>query len=416
MINMSKDIIKVENLSKQYLIGERHSHSFVESIKGLFKEKTIRERRFWALKNINFEVKQGEVLGIIGPNGAGKSTLLKILSRITPPTTGKITINGHISSLLEVGTGFHPELTGRENIYLNGAILGMKRDEIKRKFDEIVNFAGIGKFLDTPVKHYSSGMYVRLAFAVAAHLEPEILVIDEVLSVGDASFQKKSLGKMDEMSKKGRTVLFVSHSMSMIELLCDRTILLEKGTIRDIGKTSEIVQKYYSGSQTIRKKVNYANKKIGDEVARLLAAEVKNKKGKNTTIFSPNEKIIIEMEYQLFKNNSHVIPNFHVYSSEGVCAFVTSDISLDPKAQLKNKAGIYRARCIIPGNLLNFGSYFIDVALTTIDPVRVHFHEKNLFRISISTPIRKTITDGTFLGAVPGIIRPKSSWKCERIK
>ncbi|MFM9161208.1 MAG: ABC transporter ATP-binding protein, partial [Dolichospermum sp.] len=238
---MSDTIIRVENLGKKYLIGHQQegSYSYVslrdvitQGAKSLIKTLKNPQARvaqnteeFWALKDVSFEVKQGEVVGIIGRNGAGKSTLLKILSRITEPTTGKIEINGRVASLLEVGTGFHPELTGRENIYLNGAILGMSREEIKRKFDEIVAFAEVEKFLDTPVKRYSSGMYVRLAFAVAAHLEPEILVVDEVLAVGDIAFQKKCLGKMQDVAQEGRTVLFVSHNLSAVRILCQTGLL-----------------------------------------------------------------------------------------------------------------------------------------------------------------------------------------------
>lgn len=242
--NMSNIIIKAENLGKKYKIGVKSADTLYESAIHYFNRRRNLQKDFWALKKINFEVKRGEVLGIIGPNGAGKSTLLKILSQITPPTTGRVAISGRVSSLLEVGTGFHPELTGRENIYLNGAILGMKRVEIKRKFDEIVNFSEIGKFLDTPVKHYSSGMYVRLAFAVAAHLEPDVLIVDEVLSVGDAYFQKKSLGKMGEIGKQGRTVLLVSHSMHSILNFSTKCLLIEKGRLTKFGSPKEVIRAY----------------------------------------------------------------------------------------------------------------------------------------------------------------------------
>jgi len=277
---MSNAIIKVENLGKSYLIGHEREKGYValrdvvankaknfakgikDTIGGkqLMGDQVVEE--FWALKDVSFEINQGDTLGVIGRNGAGKSTLLKILSRITEPTKGKITLNGRIASLLEVGTGFHPELTGRENIYLNGAILGMSRAEIKRKFDEIVDFSGVERFLDTPVKRYSSGMYVRLAFAVAAHLESEILVVDEVLAVGDAEFQKKCLGKMGEVSKgDGRTVLFVSHNMAAIENLCKKSILLQNGSLVNAGNTSDIIS-YYVSRQHIE------NKKLSDIITR----------------------------------------------------------------------------------------------------------------------------------------------------
>jgi lipopolysaccharide transport system ATP-binding protein len=249
---MSESIIKVNNISKQYKLGQTQPYltlrdALSNNLKFLLnlKKKGTGPTKIWALKDIDFKVNRGELIGIIGKNGAGKSTLLKILSRITPPTTGKIVLKGKMSSLLEVGTGFHPELTGRENIFLNGAVLGMTKQEITSRFDAIVEFSGIEKFLDTPVKRYSSGMYVRLAFSVAAHLESEILLIDEVLAVGDIAFQKKCLGRMDEVAKTtGRTILFVSHNMEMIQNLCKRCILLEKGKIKMIGETEKVVEEY----------------------------------------------------------------------------------------------------------------------------------------------------------------------------
>ncbi|HAA29508.1 MAG TPA: ABC transporter ATP-binding protein, partial [Cyanobacteria bacterium UBA8553] len=257
---MSDIIIRVENLGKKYVIGhqkrERYTalrdviangaKSLGRQIRWPFGKKSLDQavEEFWALKDVSFEVKQGDRVAIIGRNGAGKSTFLKILSRITEPTLGRVAIKGRVASLLEVGTGFHPELTGRENIYLNGAILGMSKAEIKRKFDEIVAFAEVEKFLDTPVKHYSSGMYVRLAFAVAAHLEPEILIVDEVLAVGDAQFQQKCLGKMEAVGKEGRTVLFVSHNMAAVENLCQRAMVLHQGKVQYIGSQTEAITQY----------------------------------------------------------------------------------------------------------------------------------------------------------------------------
>jgi lipopolysaccharide transport system ATP-binding protein len=241
--------IRAESLGKKYIIGHQKSgdlrEAFGQKIKKIFREKTLEQEEFWALEDLNFEIRKGEAVGIIGRNGAGKSTLLKLLSRITEPTTGRFTIYGRVSSLLEVGTGFHSELSGRENIFLNGTILGMRRAEVKSKFDEIVDFSGVEKFIDTPIKHYSSGMKVRLAFSVAAHLEPEILIVDEVLAVGDAEFQKKCLGKMNEVSKsEGRTVLFVSHNMSIIKGLCETGLLIDNGRLRNHGQISDVVDQY----------------------------------------------------------------------------------------------------------------------------------------------------------------------------
>ncbi len=250
------------NQARYQTVRESLTNAFHQSFRTNKGQKSTEENTIWALKDVNFEVKHGEVLGIIGRNGAGKSTLLKILARITKPTTGRIELNGRVGSLLEVGTGFHPELTGRENIYLSGAILGMKRKEIIRKFDEIVDFAEIEKFLDTPVKHYSSGMYMRLAFAVAAHLEPEILLVDEVLAVGDAEFQKKCLGKMGDVASEGRTVLFVSHNMDAIQNLCSSSILIQQGFLTDKSTSKEIITKYLSETHSNVEEIESLSKRI----------------------------------------------------------------------------------------------------------------------------------------------------------
>ncbi|MCM3902712.1 MAG: ABC transporter ATP-binding protein [Pyrinomonadaceae bacterium] len=286
-----KPIITVNNLSKQYRIGAREEgyttlrESLVQAVRAPFKRIRSRRRNanngmVWALKDINFEVQPGEVVGIVGPNGAGKSTLLKILSRITKPTTGAVDLYGRVRSLLEVGTGFHPELTGRENVYLNGAIMGMTRAEIEGKFEEIVAFAEVGKFLDTPVKRYSSGMNLRLAFAVAAHLEPEILIVDEVLAVGDAAFQEKCLGKMDKVAKEGRTVLFVSHNLATVQHLCNRAILLQGGRITATGQPSEVIGHYLSDA-TSESKVDisdWPDRETSGE-ARLVEFEIRDEIG-----------------------------------------------------------------------------------------------------------------------------------------
>ncbi len=313
-MNMST-VIKIENLSKKYIIGHQKQEkyttlrdSIMHKLRGLGqklhhplspnKEETSLEE-FWALKDIDLEIKQGDRVGIIGRNGAGKSTLLKVLSRITEPTTGRISIKGRVASLLEVGTGFHPELTGRENIFLNGAILGMSRADIKNNFEEIVAFAEVEKFLDTPVKRYSSGMYVRLAFAVAAHLEPEILVVDEVLAVGDASFQKKCLGKMDEVGSEGRTIIFVSHNMAAVQKLCGRAILLEKGENKKVGGVDEVINEYISrlyenlmhDDLFSRQRAN----SFGQEI-RITRCRLYNSKNKETKSFRFGELFFVEVE------------------------------------------------------------------------------------------------------------------------
>ncbi|HXI70567.1 MAG TPA: ABC transporter ATP-binding protein [Verrucomicrobiae bacterium] len=339
---MSDAIIKVSNLGKCYRIqhqAERQRYIalrdvIAEKAKGFFRrEKKVESRtgsassplsaphsarssseEFWALKDVSFEVKRGEVVGIIGRNGAGKSTLLKILSRITEPTTGRVELNGRVASLLEVGTGFHPELTGRENIFLNGAILGMTRAEIRKKFDEIVAFAEVEKFLDTPVKRYSSGMYVRLAFAVAAHLEPEILIVDEVLAVGDAEFQKKCLGKMQDVASGGRTVLFVSHNMAAVRNLCSKGIYLKNGTVRLLGSIDETIDGYLaSGTQ---RQVSKPISKNGVELAEVKLCAAGSKTALNTTVFG----VDCEFRIKVIGNSSNtkVTPVLRIHNSAGV--------------------------------------------------------------------------------------------------
>ena len=295
---MSDVAIRVENISKRYTIGKTSKGSLRETIAGLFgKNGSDTAEEFYALRDVSFEVKRGEAIGIIGKNGAGKSTLLKVLSRITEPTTGRIEIDGRVSSLLEVGTGFHPELTGRENVFLNGTILGMKRQEIKDKFDEIVDFSGVEKFLDTPVKRYSSGMKVRLAFAVAAHLEPEILIIDEVLAVGDAEFQKKCLGKMQDVAGHGRTVLFVSHNMVAVESLCSRAILLQQGSKIFEGDTKKGVDLYIKNQKPITSKISIKDRKDRRGNGRVKVTEVwiEDERGELTNAVGMGESFAVHM-------------------------------------------------------------------------------------------------------------------------
>lgn len=291
---MNHIAIKCSNLCKTYKIGVKPHNTLRDLISNLLKSKALKEQ-FFALSDLNFEVEKGDVVGIIGKNGSGKSTLLKILSQITKPTSGRVEINGRVASLLEVGTGFHPELTGRENIYLNGTILGMTRREVKDKFDEIVTFSGVEKFIDTPVKHYSSGMYVRLAFAVAAHLEPEILIIDEVLAVGDAEFQKKCLGKMKDVANEGRTVLFVSHNMGSVQLLCNKGIVIENGKISFFGDVNNALDKYNSKTQeneTFFNTVDYSKRKRGQKLLTISSIELDN------SIYYPDSSFSIKVKIQ----------------------------------------------------------------------------------------------------------------------
>jgi lipopolysaccharide transport system ATP-binding protein len=369
---MSDAAIKVEGLGKKYLLrhqaGGRHRYVALRDVlagkfKGLLKRKTeggtSKTEEFWALKNVSFEIKQGEAVGIIGRNGAGKSTLLKLLSRITEPSEGRIELEGRVASLLEVGTGFHPELTGRENIFLNGAILGMHRAEIKQKFDEIVAFAEVEKFLDTPVKHFSSGMYMRLAFAVAAHLEPEILVVDEVLAVGDAAFQKKCLGKMQDVSQCGRTVLFVSHNMEAISRLCARCLYLVKGEIKMAGDTRQVIKTYAEYFRQTDAEVDLTRlprRYEGTDEARLRRLR-SLQDGSAAWCFEYGVPIDLSLEFSV----SHVIREpeigFQIFSitgtqltSSGTCQDYHLDC-LEP--------GEYQLRVTVPDFFLNPGTYIL---------------------------------------------------------
>lgn len=360
-------VIKIEKVSKRFTIGTKESYlSLRDKLSGVFKKRSGSSKDFWALKDINLDIKKGDTIGIIGRNGAGKSTLLKVLSQITPPTEGKITIDGRVASLLEVGTGFHPELTGRENIYLNGAILGMTRKEIKRKFDEIVAFSEIEKFLDTPVKRYSSGMYVRLAFAVAAHLEPEILIVDEVLAVGDAQFQKKCLGKMGEVGESGRTVLYVSHNMASVNGLCKKSILLSNGRLIDFGDTPEIISKYLTIksctndglidlSGDAKRKNSFLKSKF--KFSKLEVFNCKNEKTQSLKLGEPFE---IVLSGESVEDIEEITFGIGFMSSFGVAVF--NSISSDSNLPTKIKAGKTSLSVSFDRNYLTPGNYTIDIS------------------------------------------------------
>jgi lipopolysaccharide transport system ATP-binding protein len=440
----SKDIaIKVEDISKRYRIGlkdEMHDSfgavlfDFIKSplknyrkYRSLYKFDDIEPGNYqdqntnhadiiWALRNISFEVKSGEVVGIIGRNGAGKSTLLKILCRITGPTSGNAQIRGRISSLLEVGTGFHQELTGRENVYLNGTILGMMKKEVDRKFDEIVDFSGVEKFIDTPVKRYSSGMKVRLAFAVAAHLEPEILLIDEVLAVGDAAFQKKCLKKMEDVGQKGRTVLFVSHNMSAITRLCGRAILLEKGRVMEDGPSQRVVRIYLtseSGSAAIREWRDPAKGPCGD-VARLRAVRVRTGDGQLKESIEISQPVGIEMDYEVMKPGRVLMPHYHLYNEEGVEVFCAHDTDPDWRDRPRPE-GRYKSTAWIPGNLLSEGTLFVNSGLITLDPNTEQFYEAAAVAFQVIETNGPNLARGGWAGPMTGVVRPLLEWHTEYI-
>jgi len=365
---MSKPVITVEHLSKYYRLGQMKSaQSSLLSLKSLFGGRRGHDpsRDLWALKDVSFEVPAGQVMGVVGRNGAGKSTLLKILSRITDPTEGRAVVHGRVGSLLEVGTGFHPELTGRENVFLNGSILGMSAQEIRRKFDEIVDFSEIGNFIDTPVKRYSSGMFTRLAFAVAANLDPEILIIDEVLSVGDAAFQKKCLVKIRNLMKSGRTVLFVSHNIGSVSELCSSAILLHKGRILTVGTTTEVIEQY---ARLIAKESATDAADLADYDAagvRILSVETRKASGAPETVFDISDELILEIDYEvravLETLQLAVVVSRNM--SELFSSFDTDDLEMP---LIRREPGKHRATLHIPAHFLKAGSYSVGVNLGTV--------------------------------------------------
>jgi lipopolysaccharide transport system ATP-binding protein len=422
---MSDFVTKVENLSKLYRLGQVGTGSLAHDVNRWWhrvrgkedpysqvgqvndRSKKSASEYVYALKDINFEVKQGEVLGIIGRNGAGKSTLLKILSRVTGPTSGEVKIKGRIAALLEVGTGFHPDLTGRENLFLNGAILGMTKAEICSKLDEIVDFSGCEAYLDTPVKRYSSGMQVRLAFAVAAHLEPEILIVDEVLAVGDAEFQKKCLGRMGQVSREGRTILFVSHNMVAVQSLCTRAIHLEEGKVIADGMVRQIVSSYLKQGGAVESERSWpdlANAPGNDQVriARITVQAVEPMEDGLITMLTP---VRFAIEYARLKSGGRVHFTFHLINEEEVVVLTTSPggCPLD--------LGIYRTECSVPGSLLNSGGYRLRL-LVVEDGSRVTSVDESIVSFSV---IDTRERDSGWMGREPSAVQISLKWNSLRI-
>ena len=428
--------IKVEQVSKCYRIGlkEELHDTFAQTL-GSFIKKPIRNFKkyrslytfddiaknpenqssdvFWAVKNVSFEAKKGEIIGLIGLNGAGKSTLLKILSQITPPTEGRVTFRGKVSSLLEVGTGFHPELTGRENIYLNGTILGMRKKLIDQRLDEIIDFSGVEKFLDTPVKRYSSGMRMRLAFAVSAHLEPEILLVDEVLAVGDARFQKKCLNKMKDVSQHGRTVLFVSHNMPAVTRLCPRTILLGDGQVLADGPSAEVVGVYMNsdkGGMTAQRSWPNLSEAPGDEVIRLCSVRAKNVAGEIAGIVNIRDSVCIELEYEVLHVGYEWQIYFHLINDAGIKIF--QSIEDDPFWRKKIRPiGRYVSKAWIPGDLLTEGMYYINPRIYTTNPWLARVSINDVIGIQIIDEMDGSGARGDAVGHIKGVIRPHLKWE-----
>lgn len=423
---MSKTVIQVENLAKKYVIDHQEQAANYKTFREAMtnaakyvvsslklngkKESNSSKEEFWALKDVSFEIQQGDRIGIIGRNGAGKSTLLKVLSRITEPTRGSIRIKGRVASLLEVGTGFHPELTGRENIFLNGAVLGMSKAEIQRKFDEIVAFSEVEKFLDTPVKRYSSGMYVRLAFAVAAHLEPEILIVDEVLAVGDVAFQKKCLGKMEDVGKEGRTVIFVSHNMAAIRALCSRALMMRNGQLLMDSDVETAIGSYLADDSASDARIRWDQKNAPQSAElRFLEAYILNEQGDYASIIDCRKGFSIVVKYEVLKPLTGLRIGFYMQNVEGipVCG------SNDPMAwsKLVREPGEYISQCNFPGYTLNAGKYSMyfgaDVPPYTKSLVNTPY--------CLSLVIEDVEGHGPTNEKLPGIVRPKLEWNVKQL-
>jgi len=424
---MADTIIKVENLSKKYLLHHQQTERYTalrevmsRGVKNLGKKLLspltshvspfTASEDFFALRDVSFEIKQGDKVGIIGRNGAGKTTLLKILSRVTEPTNGRVEITGRVASLLEVGTGFHPELTGRENIFLNGAVLGMTRNEINRRFDEIVDFSECGRFLDMPVKHYSSGMYMRLAFAVAAHLQTEILLVDEVLGVGDAAFQKKCLGKMGDAAHLGRTVVFVSHNLLAVESLCKRAICLHQGKVVTEGPPGQVTSQYLQNCIPVSTEVIYEDisKAPGNEMFRLRRACVRPLNGSPSDPITVRTPFVVEFEYWQSIPHVSLDLNVDVYNEHGIHLFNTVSYGEPPAT-----ADFLRSWSVIPGDFLNSGTHRIELGVY-LGGSTVALHAEDLLVFDIHDA--PSGFRGPYLGSWPGAVRPGLQWRTERIR
>ena len=429
---MSDIAIRAEGLGKQYTIGtgsrgyvslrEELSNALLEPVRRMRRLSWRREKvakrncdpesLFWALDEVSFDVRSGEVVGMIGRNGAGKSTLLKILTRITDPTVGMADVHGRVGSLLEVGTGFHPELTGRENIWLNGAILGMTRREVQLKFDEIVSFAEVEKFIDTPVKRFSSGMYLRLAFAVAAHLEPEILLVDEVLAVGDAAFQKKCMGKMKDVGKQGRTVLFVSHNLPAVTGLCDRVFLLEQGRIVRDGEPQEVVSAYLNTGLNTTAARHWSDPRLAPQsnAVRLHAVRVRTEDGELAAAVDIRLPISIEMEFDVLKAGHVLMPHFGLTNENGVVLFSAHDV--DPRWRKQPRpCGRYMSKVRVPGNFFSDGLIYVSAGCASINPVaQQHYIETDAVAFRVIDSLNDDTAHGEDRGRMDGVVRPLLEW------
>lgn len=432
---MSDQVIRVEGLSKSFRLGHKlQSHRFTEFIENVITNVASLPKRllrqpqtvsskltshsselFWALKDVSFEVNRGEVIGFIGHNGAGKSTLLKILSRIMHPTAGRFEIKGRVRSLLEVGTGFHQDLTGRENIFLNGAILGMSRHEIRRKFDDIVAFSEVQKFLDTPVKYYSSGMYVRLAFAVAAHLDPEIMIIDEVLAVGDAAFQKKCIGKMGDDSRQGKTILIVTHNLSVVTSLCKRAILLESGKVTAVGDSIDVARQYMETIRTATGEMSWNDPATapGNEMVQLAAIRIvqDDLEGPATDV-DISKEISIQVEYRNKISQQKLFTSICLRDGNGTMVLKSSNAdgvsaTVDPWSSEPQPEGLFQSTCTIPANFLNQGRYTVSMIIG-LHPGRIIANYDNAVAFDVH---HMDVTNDEYFGHWTGsVVRPRLPW------
>jgi lipopolysaccharide transport system ATP-binding protein len=429
---MTPSAIRVERLGKRYAIPARRASTqpmLRDALTDAVSNAVYRLRRVarlasvgdnsrqthvWALRDVSFDVPRGQILGIVGRNGAGKSTLLKILSRITEPTEGRAEIRGRVASLLEVGTGFHPELTGRENVYLSGTFMGMKKAEIDRKFDEIIDFSGVATFIETPVKHYSTGMYVRLAFAVAAHLDPDILIVDEVLAVGDIAFQRKCLSKMEDVRQHDRTVLFVSHNMTAVSRLCQRAILIADGSIQKDGPVAEVVSTYLASSLSATAKRTWRDPSTapGSEIARLRGVRVRTEEGATADVVDIRRSIGLEMVFDVLQPGHVLVPTFSLSTEAAIVAFKTLD--LDPEWRGRSRpVGRFISTAWVPGNFLAEGTLLVNVALGTLNPPVSHFRQRDAVAFQAVDSTEGDSARGDWDGNLQGVVRPLLKWTTE---
>jgi len=413
--------LSFERVSKRYLIrneegADASHHPLLRKFKSLFR----RPQEFWAVRDVSFEVRRGETLGIIGHNGAGKSTILKLLSNITIPSSGEISINGRLAALIEVGSGFHPELTGRENVYLSGSILGMRRAEIARKIESIVDFAGIRQFIDIPVKRYSSGMLVRLGFSIAAHLEPDVLPLDEVLAVGDAAFQLKCLNRIDELRDGGKTIIFISHDLNAVERLCDRVLLMDHGQIIANGNPAEIIDLYKKSAGTagasafpgIKAWREWPDAKTapGDDIARLRQVRITTADGETTSAIDIRHPIHLEMTYDVLEPGHILVPNFNLFNQERLHLFIVQEVTGEWRRRPR-PVGRYVSSACIPGNFFAEGSIVVDANITSQIPVfGLHVHQRDAVAFSIIDSFDGDAARGDHTGPFAGLIRPLVDW------